>query len=150
MGRRGLNVKDWFYGFNARLAEDPMRTARILCGPASERWLAAEMYGYLAASLPDKFTCYGEDGTTDLTIYETLAVDGPPRGAWEQGRVASIEVKLIYRWYSENRVDDYAQTLCTQVLANRHRGSALNVGLVWLRSVIMSITLTMPPGFRAA
>lgn len=131
MGRRGLSAKDWFYGFNARLAERPKRTARILCGPAAERWLAAEMYGYLAATLPDEFTCYGEDGTTDLTIYETSKVDGPPTGAWARGRVASIEVKLVYRWYSEMRVDDYVQTLCTQVLGNRDDGSELNVGFVY-------------------
>ncbi len=128
MGRRGLNAKDWFYGFNARLAARPKRTARILCGPAAERWLAAEMYGYLAGSLPGDFTCYGEDGTTDLTIYETSEVDGPPTGAWARDRVASIEVKLVYRWYSDKRVDDYTQTLCAQVLANRDCGSALNVG----------------------
>jgi hypothetical protein len=71
------------------------------------------------------------DGTTDLTIYKTSEVDGQPTGAWARGRVASTEVKLVYRWYSENRVDDYAQTLCAQVLANRDRGSALNVGFVY-------------------
>jgi hypothetical protein len=128
-----VNAKNWFYGFNAQLTERPERTARILCGPAAERWLAAEMYGYLAGALPDDLTCYGEDGTTDLTIYETSEADGPPTGAWARGRIASIEVKLVYRWYSERRVDDYAQALCAQVLANRDRGSAsaLNIGFVY-------------------
>ena len=131
MGRRGINPKRWFYGFNERLAERAERSARILCGPATERWLAAEMYGYLAEALPDDLTCYGEDGTTDLTIYEVSEAGGVRTGAWNDGRIASIEVKLVYRWYSENRVDDYVATLCSQVLANRDRGSALNVGYVY-------------------
>jgi hypothetical protein len=131
MGRRGVNPKLWFYGFNERLAERPERSARILCGPAAERWLTAEMYGYLAEKLPDDLTCYGEDGTTDLTIYDVAETDGVRTGAWERGRIASIEVKLVYRWYSESRVDDYVTTLCSQVLANRTRGSEMNVGYVF-------------------
>jgi hypothetical protein len=94
MAKRGLNAKNWFYGFNAHLAERPQHTARVLCGPAAERWLAAEMYGYLAATLPEALTCYGEDGTTDLTVYEASEGDGPSIGVWAGGRVASIEIKL--------------------------------------------------------
>jgi len=131
MGRRGINPKRWFYGFNDRLAERAERSARILCGPAAERWLVAEMYGYLAENLPDDLTCYGEDGTTDLTIYEMSDADGVRTGAWDRGRIASIEVKLVYRWYSETRVDDYMTKLCSQVLANRDHGSLMNVGYVY-------------------
>lgn len=131
MGRRGINPKRWFYGFNDRLAEHAERSARVLCGPAAERWLAAEMYGYLAETLPDDLTCYGEDGTTDLTIYEVSDAGGVRTGASNEGRSASIEVKLVYRWYSDNRVDDYVDTLCSQVLANRQRNSVTNVGYVY-------------------
>jgi hypothetical protein len=131
MGRRGINPKRWFYGFNDHLTARAEDSARILCGPAAERWLAAEMYGYLARTLPQDLTCYGEDGTTDLTVYEVDELDGVRAGAWTGGRLASIEVKLVYRWYSEQRVDDYTSKLCSQVLANREHGSSMNVGYVY-------------------
>lgn len=131
MRLRGISPKRWFYGFNDHLAARAASAARILCGPAAERWLAAEMFGYLAEVLPDHLTCYGEDGTTDLTIYRTSEVDGVRSGDWKDGRVASIEIKLVYRWYSEQRVDDYMAKLCAQILANRRHVDAMSVGYVF-------------------
>lgn len=132
MGRHGINPKRWFYGFMDHLAKRPTHTARVLSGPAAERWLAAEMFGHIAATLPDDLTCYGEDGTTDLTIYEVNEENGVRTGDWKKGRIASIEIKLVYRWYSETQVKAYAKRLCEQVRGNAEdSGSPTNVGYIF-------------------
>jgi len=131
MGRHGINPKRWFYGFIDHLAERPDQTARVLCGPAAERWLAAEMFGHIAATLPAHLTCYGEDGTTDLTIYDVVKDGEVQTGDWEKGRIASIEIKLVYRHYSDTRVRSYATKLCDQVRANSDHGSTMNVGYIF-------------------
>ena len=130
MGRYGVNPKVWFYGFNQRLAEHPNIPLASSAAPQLNVGSPAR-YGYLAETLPDDLTCYVEDHTTDLTIYDVRETDGVRTGAWEQGRIASIEVKLVYRSYSEPRVDNYATTLCSQVHLNRTRGSTLNVGYIF-------------------
>lgn len=132
MGLRGVNPKRWFYGFNAHLARDPEHTARVLCGPAAERWLAAEMYGYLASELPESLTCYGEDGTTDLTVYRTVEnARAEMDGVWDGGRVASIEFKVLYRTYSEASTRARVAKLCEQIRDGGSHGSAMNVGYVF-------------------
>lgn len=132
MGIRGVNPKRWFYDFSAHLADDADHTARVLCGPAAERWLAAEMYGYLAAKLPDSLTCYGEDGTTDLTVYRTEQTERDEvDGLWSGGRLASIELKLLYRTYSETSTRARVAKLCAQVAGGTARGSSMNVGYIF-------------------
>lgn len=128
MGRRGLNPKDWYYGFKRRIVRDPEKTARVLCGPAAERWLAGEFYAYLAEHLPDTYTCWGEDETTDLTVYRTAEADG----AWKEGRVASIELKVVYRHYGYSNAAGRVQHLCHQVMAAGPNGDCpLNVGILF-------------------
>lgn len=58
--------------------------------------MAAEMYGYLASTLPSLLTYYGEDGTTDLTVYRTQDIAGICSVVWENGRAASIDLKLVF------------------------------------------------------
>ena len=127
----GVNPKRWFYQFNDFLAARPEQTARVLCGPSAERWMAAEMYGYLGATLPLTLTCYGEDGTTDVTVYKTSEMKGVRNGVWSNGRVASIEFKLVYRGHSETAVRSRSAELCRQVLGNRRHLAPMNVGYIY-------------------
>jgi hypothetical protein len=129
---RGVNPKLWFYEFRESLAARPDHTARVLCGPAAERWLAAEMHGYLAAHLPSTLTCYGEDGTTDLTVYRTKSGgDGGLNGEWLEGRAASIEIKLLYRGHSEAAMTARTAELCRQVVQGTRHLAQVNVGYVF-------------------
>src|ERR1700733_86666 len=126
----GVNPHRWFYDFNVELRRRAGRVARIFGGPAAERWLSAEMYGYLAATLPPTLTCRGEKGTTDLAVYR----------AKDDTRVASIEVKLVYRGHSVTTVGGYAHKLCRQVLGNRRHDAATNVGFIYAAYVLPSAT----------
>lgn len=127
----GVSPHRWFYGFSDALAARPEHTARVLCGPSAERWLAAEMYGYFASTLPRTLTCYGEDRTTDLTVYRTEERDGIRDGVWQGGRVASIEMKLVYRNHSNESVAARARKLCHQVLGGRQHKAQMNVGYIY-------------------
>jgi len=127
----GVNPKRWFYQFSEALAARPEQTARVLCEPSAEHWVASEMYGYLGATLPATLTCYGEDGTTDLTVYRTEKCDGFRDGVWRGGRVASIELKLVYQRHSDESVAQRTRKLCRQVLGNRRHSARMNVGDIY-------------------
>lgn len=124
----GVSPHRWFYEFNVEVRRRAGRIAQIFGGPAIERWLCAEMYGYLAATLPPTLTCRGEKGTTDLAVYKIK----------DDIRVASIEVKLIYRGHSTTSVDGRARKLCHQVLGNRRHGAVTNVGFIYAAYVLPS------------
>lgn len=124
----GVNPHRWFYDFKIELAQRADRVARIFGGPAIERWLSAEMYGYLASTLPRTLTCRGESSTTDLAVYRVK----------DDARVASIEVKLVYRGHSVPTVASYARKLCWQVLGNRQHAAPTNVGFIYAAYVLPS------------
>ena len=156
---RGVNPKRWFYGFSSYLSADADRVARVLTGPAAERWLTAELHGYLASILPPSLTCCGEDETADLTIYRVIDGDG----AWRHGerRVASIEVRLMYRTYSAEKTAAYARRLCEQVRRNRDLGDPVSIGYLFgvfaagpstpdLRGTFVQFRAAASPWVRAA
>jgi hypothetical protein len=100
----------------------------VLCGPAAERWLAGEFYAYLAEELPPTLTCWGEDETTDITVYRT------DRGeeSWKHGRVASIELKVVYRQYGRGSTEGRIRELCRQVQQAGPDGACeMNMGLLF-------------------
>lgn len=110
----GINPKRWFYGFRTELQGREDSTRRALSGAAAERWLAGELFSYLASNVGEKFTLYTEDATRDLTLYHVKNGCAD----WKAPPAASIEVKLVYRSYPEETIRAYVRRLIHQVAQN--------------------------------
>jgi hypothetical protein len=103
----GISSKRWFFGFRNWLRRRK-RARHVLAGSAAEQWLNGEFFAYLSEVLPSKYYVFPEVKKRDLSIF-TL----PP----DDKLLASIEVKLVYRTYSEARIRVYAQRLIEQMNA---------------------------------
>ncbi len=110
---RGVNPKDWFYGFREHLNARPALSRVALATTAAEQWLNGEFAGWLSSNLPPTLTVVSESEKRDLSILRV--VDG--HANWEQP-VAALELKLVYRSYSDAKVATYAEDLVAKMQVN--------------------------------
>ncbi len=126
---RGVNPKRWFYRFQEVLEARPDHARLILAGSAAEQWLNAEFTACIAEEL---------DRDGDLYAYaEWLKHDvGIFRDDEHEAAVALVEIKLIYRSYSEQKVVQYLSKLQMQMRRAREQkchvvGVVLGVWAEW-------------------
>ena len=112
MSRRGVNPKRWFYELRSELQKRP----EVLAGAASEQWLNAELFRVVARGLGQRLTAAPEVGKSDVVI-AALGDDGAD---WDNP-AAIIEVKLVYRSYSEAKIRTYIRRLIEQMREARKR-----------------------------
>lgn len=124
----GVNPKKWFWSLKTHLDARPNESRAALATAAGEQWLNGELMGCLSSGLDRTLTVRSEVGKRDLTVYR---VKGGEQGAV----VAVIELKLVYRSYTNTDVRYYACDLLRQMKANREAGFR-SVG--WFGSVFNS------------
>lgn len=125
----GVNPKKWFWSLKTHLDARPNESRAALATAAGEQWLNGELMGCLSSGLDRTLTVRSEAGKRDLTVFRVA--NG------EQGAVvAVIELKLVYRSYTNTDVRYYACDLLRQMKANRQAGFR-SVG--WFGSVFNSV-----------
>ncbi|OGJ90452.1 MAG: hypothetical protein A2268_03010 [Candidatus Raymondbacteria bacterium RifOxyA12_full_50_37] len=112
----GINPKRWFYGLRGELQRRAEATRISLSGGAAEHWLTGELYRYLAANIGDRCTLCLEDAGRDLVLYPIK------HNNWTEAPLASIEIKMVYRRYSDEKLRSYVNQLIRQVDKNGQQG----------------------------